>query len=170
MIFGSLGDKFGRKRTLMWTLNLMGVATFLVGLIPGYASIGFAAPAILVGLRLLQGLSAGGEQAGSNSLSLEHAPAGKRGLYTSWTMQGTSLGTLLASMAFIVIAGMPQDAMLAWGWRIPFLVAGPLMLVPCSFAMACMRQMPSLKPRRPTRTPKSLWLPSFAATGLPCFG
>ncbi|WP_026555157.1 MFS transporter [Arthrobacter sp. 35W] len=129
LLFGSLGDKIGRKRTLMITLNLMGVATFLVGLVPGYAAIGIAAPIILVVLRLLQGLSAGGEQAGSNSLSLEHAPEGKRGLYTSWTMQGTALGTLLASVSFILVSSMDQEALLSWGWRIPFLVSGPLMLI-----------------------------------------
>lgn len=129
VIFGSLGDKFGRKRTLMWTLNLMGAATFCVGLIPSYATIGIAAPIILVLLRLLQGLSAGGEQAGSNSLSLEHAPTGKRGLYTSWTMQGTSLGTLLASVAFILLTMVPEDILLSWAWRVPFLIAGPMMLV-----------------------------------------
>ena len=129
LVFGSLGDKVGRKSTLLFTLSLMGVATFLVGLIPSYATIGAAAPVILVLLRLLQGVSAGGEQAGSNSLSLEHAPQNKRGLYTSWTMQGTSLGTLLASVAFLAVAGMGKGTLLAWGWRIPFLVAGPLLMV-----------------------------------------
>ncbi|WP_255770333.1 MFS transporter [Pseudarthrobacter sulfonivorans] len=129
LLFGSLGDRIGRKRTLMITLNLMGAATFLVGLLPGYATIGIAAPIILVILRLLQGLSAGGEQAGSNSLSLEHAPEGKRGLYTSWTMQGTALGTLLASVVFIMISSMEQSALMSWGWRIPFLLSGPLMLI-----------------------------------------
>lgn len=129
LLFGSLGDRIGRKRTLMITLNLMGAATFLVGLLPGYATIGIAAPIILVILRLLQGLSAGGEQAGSNSLSLEHAPEGKRGLYTSWTMQGTALGTLLASVVFIMISSMEQSVLMSWGWRIPFLLSGPLMLI-----------------------------------------
>lgn len=129
IIFGSLGDKRGRRQTLMWTLIVMGVATFLVGCLPTYTAIGIAAPIILVTLRLFQGLSAGGEQAGSNSLSLEHAPEGKRGLYTSWTMQGTSFGSLLASAIFIPLAGMGASSLLAWGWRIPFLVAGPLLLV-----------------------------------------
>ncbi|GAB3807198.1 MFS transporter [Humibacter antri] len=129
IVFGGLGDKIGRKRTLMITLNLMGIATFAVGLIPSYAAIGIAAPIILVALRLLQGLSAGGEQGGSNSLTLEHAPSGRRALYTSWTMQGTSLGTLLASVLFLIFASMPGDVLLAWGWRVPFLIAGPLMLI-----------------------------------------
>jgi MFS family permease len=129
ILFGGLGDRIGRKRTLMLTLNLMGIATLLVGLIPDYSVIGVAAPVLLVILRLLQGLSAGGEQAGSNALSLEHAPEKKRGLYTSWTMQGTSFGTLLASLAFIAVMAMPQDALLSWGWRIPFLISGPLLIV-----------------------------------------
>lgn len=129
LLFGSLGDKFGRRNTLMWVLLLMGAATFLIGCLPAYGTIGIAAPILLVLLRLAQGLSAGGEQAGANSLSVEHAPDGKRGLYASWTMQGTSLGTLIGSLAFIAITSLPKDVLLGGAWRIPFLAAGPLMLV-----------------------------------------
>lgn len=129
IVFGGLGDKLGRRNTLMWVLLLMGAATFLIGCLPSYGTIGIAAPILLVLLRLLQGLSAGGEQAGANSLSVEHAPDGKRGLYASWTMQGTSLGTLLGSLMFIGITSLPKEVLLGGGWRIPFLLAGPLMLV-----------------------------------------
>ena len=129
ILFGTLGDRLGRKRTLMMTLLAMGTATFLIGCIPSFDTIGVAAPIILVILRLLQGLSAGGEQAGSNALSLEHAPTAKRGLYTSWTMQGTTLGTLLASLSFLAVSAPGVDVLLAWAWRIPFLMAGPLLLI-----------------------------------------
>lgn len=129
VVFGSLGDRRGRQHVLVLTLILMGSATFIVGLLPTDGQIGIAAPIILVVCRILQGLSAGGEQAGSNALTSEHAPDGKRGLYTSWTMQGVTAGTLLGSAAFIPITAMGQDVLLSWGWRIPFLIAGPLILV-----------------------------------------
>lgn len=129
IIFGTLGDRQSRIKALVYTLVLMGSATFLVGLLPTPATIGIAAPILLVALRILQGLSAGGEQAGSNSLSSEHAPTGKRGFYTGWTMIGVSFGTMLGSAVFIPITAAGNDFLLGWGWRIPFLLAGPLMLV-----------------------------------------
>ncbi len=128
-LFGHIGDRVGRRAALIWSVTLMGAATTAIGLLPGYAAIGAAAPVLLLILRLLQGLSAGGEQAGSNTLSLEHAPAGERNRYAAWTMQGISLGTLLGKLAFLWVVWLPQPSLLAWGWRLPFLVAGPLMLV-----------------------------------------
>ncbi len=129
ILFGHLGDRVGRRTALVATVALMGVATCAIGLLPGYASWGVASPILLVVLRLAQGLSAGGEQAGSNALTVEHAPEGRRAEFAAWTMQGTSLGTLLGKVAFLAVVGMPRDALLAWGWRVPFLVAGPLLLV-----------------------------------------
>ena len=129
VLFGHLGDRTGRRAALIWSVTLMGIATTAIGLLPGYRAIGIAAPVLLLVLRLLQGLSAGGEQAGSNALSLEHAPGDARNRYAAWTMQGTSLGTLLGKLAFLSVVWLPQPALLSWGWRLPFLVAGPFMLV-----------------------------------------
>lgn len=120
VFLGHIGDRFGRKRVLVATLLLMGVATFLVGCLPTYADIGVAAPIMLVALRLLQGLSAAGEQAGANSMSLEHSPDDRRAYYTSFTLSGTQAGQILATAAFLPIAVLPQDQLLSWGWRIPF--------------------------------------------------
>jgi MFS family permease len=129
VVFGHLGDRVGRRAALLTSVTLMGCATLGIGLLPGYATLGMTAPVLLLVLRLLQGLSAGGEQAGSNALSLEHAPEGARNRYAAWTMQGTSLGTLLGKIAFLAVLWMPREALLSGGWRLPFLVAGPLMLV-----------------------------------------
>lgn len=128
IVFGTLGDRVGRSRTLIYTLVLMGVATFCVGCLPTAEQIGSAAAILLVICRLAQGLSAGGEQAGSNALIAEHAPQDKRGLYTGWTMVGVVIGTTLGSAVFIPITAIGQDFLLGFGWRIPFLLAGPLAL------------------------------------------
>ncbi len=120
LFMGHLGDKYGRKRVLVLTVTLMGVATFLVGCLPTYADIGVWAPVLLVALRLLQGLAASGEQAGANSLSLEHAPEGRRALHTSFTLGGTQAGLVIATALWLPIGGLPEHQLLTWGWRIPF--------------------------------------------------
>lgn len=119
-IAGHFGDRLGRRNVMIGTLLVMGIATFLIGCLPSYDSIGILAPILLVVLRLLQGFSVGGEAAGSTSLTLEHAPEGRRGLYTSWMINGIWVGYILATLAFIAVATLPEDQMLAWGWRIPF--------------------------------------------------
>jgi MFS family permease len=117
---GHIGDKYGRKRVLVLTVSMMGTATFLVGCLPSYNSIGIWAPILLVCLRLLQGFSASGEQSGANSLSLEHAPDHRRGYFTSFTLGGTQAGLIIATAIFLPIGAMPEDQLLSWGWRIPF--------------------------------------------------
>lgn len=124
LVFGRVGDIVGRKRTFLVTMTLMGVATFLVGVLPGYGQIGIAAPIILVGLRLLQGLALGGEYGGAAIYVAEHAPAGKRGLHTSW-INAMATGGLLLSLLVImgVRASMSPEDFAAWGWRVPFILS-----------------------------------------------
>lgn len=119
-VLGHFGDRLGRKRILVFTLLLMGVSTFLVGCLPSYDSIGVAAPIALVVLRLLQGISAGGEQSGANSMTLEHAPANRRAFYTSFVLSGTQAGLIISTLVFIPLASLPSEQLLAWGWRVPF--------------------------------------------------
>jgi MFS family permease len=120
VVFGHLGDKIGRKNTLVLTLVLMGSATFLIGALPDFNTAGYWAPALLVVLRLMQGLSAGAETAGASALSTEEAPEGRRGFFASFAMSGISAGIVLASLAFLPVAAMSEADRLAWGWRIPF--------------------------------------------------
>lgn len=120
LIAGHMGDRFGRRNIMILTLLVMGIATFLIGCLPTYQSIGILAPAALIVLRLFQGLSVGGEASGATSLALEHAPEGKRGLYTSWMVNGIWVGYIIATLAFIGVAALPDEALVAWGWRVPF--------------------------------------------------
>jgi len=130
LIFGRLGDLVGRKYTFLITILIMGLSTFIVGLLPSYASIGVAAPVILIGLRLLQGLALGGEYGGAATYVAEHAPQGKRGLHTSWIQTTATLGLF---MSLLVILGvrtyLGEDDFKAWGWRIPFLVSFLLLAI-----------------------------------------
>jgi MFS family permease len=123
IFMGHMGDRFGRKRVLLLTVGGMGLATFLVGCLPTYTDIGIWAPVLLVALRLLQGMAASGEQAGANSLSLEHAPERQRAFYTSFTLMGTQAGLVIATAIWLPISGLPEHQLLTWGWRIPFLLS-----------------------------------------------
>lgn len=127
---GHFGDKFGRRVVLMWTLILMGAATTLVGLLPTYAAIGIAAPILLIFLRILQGISAGGEWGGAVLMAVEHAPKAKRGIFGASPQIGVPLGLLLASGIMGLMALIaPGDAFLEWGWRVPFLLSFVLILI-----------------------------------------
>jgi MFS family permease len=130
LIFGRLGDMIGRKYTFLITMTLMGVGTFFIGLLPGYASWGLAAPIVLIALRLVQGLALGGEYGGAATYVAEHAPQGKRGYYTSWIQTTATLGLFLALLLILGIrTAMGEDSFGSWGWRIPFLASGILLIV-----------------------------------------
>src|ERR1700722_19745795 len=130
LVFGRLGDLVGRKHTFLITMSIMGVATFAVGLLPSYATVGVAAPVMLLLLRLLQGLALGGEYGGAATYVAENAPAGKRGLFTSYIQTTATLGLFGALLVVIgTRMGLGEDAFKAWGWRIPFLVSVILLAV-----------------------------------------
>ncbi len=130
IIFGHLGDRIGRKRTLIVTITIMGVATGLIGVLPSFATIGVLAPILLTLLRVIQGLSLGGEWGGSILVAVEHASPKRRGLYAALPQLGSPVGTILTGALFLILSFTltPAD-MLAWGWRLPFLLAFPLLAV-----------------------------------------
>ncbi len=128
LVFGRLGDLWGRKNTFLVTMLLMGLSTFAVGLLPDYKTIGVAAPIALIIMRLIQGLALGGEYGGAATYVAEHAPEGKRGLYTSWIQTTATLGLFLSLIVIILVrTQIGEDAFKAWGWRIPFLVSSVLL-------------------------------------------
>ncbi|WP_293897931.1 MFS transporter [Phenylobacterium sp.] len=128
IVFGRLGDLWGRKNTFLITMLLMGISTFTVGLLPSYDTIGIAAPVLLIALRLLQGLALGGEYGGAATYVAEHAPVGKRGLYTAWIQTTATFGLFLSLVVVIVVrTRVGEDAFKAWGWRVPFLVSALLL-------------------------------------------
>lgn len=129
IVFGHFGDRFGRKAVLIVTMMTMGIGTFLIGFLPSYEQIGVAAPILLVLLRLVQGLGLGGEYAGAALMTIEHAPVGRRGFWGSLPQAAASGGILLATVAFALVSRLGEEAMLAWGWRIPFLVSAVLLLI-----------------------------------------
>ncbi len=129
IIFGHFGDRLGRKSTLVATLVMMGAATCLVGLLPTYAQIGLWAPALLVLLRVVQGIAVGGEWGGAVLLVAEHAEPGRRGFHVSLVQAGVGVGLLLANGVFTLCSKLDETAFMAWGWRVPFLLGSLLTLL-----------------------------------------
>lgn len=120
LFLGHFGDRVGRKKIMIFTLLLMGLSTFLIGCLPTRAQVGSLAPVLLVLCRVLQGISAAGEQASASSMTLEHAPSDRRGFFTSFTLGGTQGGQLIATLVFLAVAQLPDKQLLSWGWRVPF--------------------------------------------------
>jgi metabolite-proton symporter len=130
IVFGHYGDRIGRKKLLMWSLVMMGLATLLIGLLPGYASIGVWAPVGLIVLRVVQGFAVGGEWGGAVLMAAEYGDAKRRGYWASWPQAGVPLGSLLSAGILALMAGMQSEAdFIAWGWRVPFLLSAVLVVV-----------------------------------------
>src|ERR1700742_2071230 len=130
IVFGRLGDMVGRKYTFLVTIVIMGLSTFLIGFLPGYASIGIAAPVIFIAMRLLQGLALGGEYGGAATYVAEHAPSNKRGAWTAWIQTTATLGLFISLIVILAVRTiMGEEQFGAWGWRIPFLVSILLLAV-----------------------------------------
>jgi metabolite-proton symporter len=128
VIFSHIGDKIGRKKTLVLTLSLMGASTFAMGLLPTYAAIGVAAPILLITLRLIQGVGLGGEWGGALLLAVEYAPKEKRGFFGSVPQMGVTIGLVMGTFALTMMTLLPEGAFMAWGWRVPFLLSGLLVI------------------------------------------
>lgn len=129
IVFGHFGDKFGRKAALVTTLMMMGIATFLIGLLPTTEQIGIWAPVLLVLLRLIQGFGVGGEWGGASLVAVEYAPEGKRGAYGSFPQIGNAVGLVFSTSIFAIVSTLPDEQLLSWGWRLPFLLSAILIAV-----------------------------------------
>jgi len=129
IVFGHIGDRYSRKMTLIMTLTLMGATTFIIGLLPTYAQIGIWAPISLITLRFLQGVASGGEWGGGVLMLSENAPASRRGYFTAWSQMGVSGGFVLSAFAFYLVQKLPEEALMSWGWRVPFLLSILIFLV-----------------------------------------
>ena len=129
IIFGHYGDRIGRKTVLILTLLIMGIATFLIGLLPTYDSVGIWAPVLLLILRVFQGIGIGGEWGGAVLMAVEHSPTGKRGFYGSWPQIGVPAGLLLSSGMVYLLSYLPEKDFFSWGWRVAFLISAILVAV-----------------------------------------
>ena len=129
IIFGHFGDRIGRKAMLVTTLTMMGVATFLIGLLPSFSQIGMWAPGLLITMRIIQGFGVGGEWGGAVLMAVEHGGKKRRGFFASWVQAGVPVGMLLATGVFSIFSSMDEAAFLSWGWRVPFLLGGLLLAI-----------------------------------------
>mgnify|MGYP000048781722 FL=1 len=166
LVFGRLGDMIGRKYTFLVTILLMGMSTFIVGVLPNYASIGVAAPVILIVLRLLQGLALGGEYGGAATYVAEHAPHGRRGAYTAWIQTTATMGLFLSLLVILgVRTAIGEEAFADWGWRIPFIVSIALLGVSVWIRMS-MNESPAFKKMKEEgKTSKAPLTESFGQWG-----
>src|SRR6476660_5249460 len=162
LVFGRIGDLVGRKYTFLVTILIMGFSTFIVGILPGYAKIGIAAPVILIALRMLQGLALGGEYGGAAVYVAEHSPHGKRGAYTSWIQTTATLGLFLSLLVILgVRTSLGEAAFSDWGWRIPFIVS-ILLLAVSVYIRLSMNESPAFqKMKAEGRTSKAPLTESF---------
>jgi MFS family permease len=152
VIFGHFGDRVGRKKMLVVALLMMGVATFAIGLLPTYATIGIAAPILLLVCRLVQGFAVGGEWGGAVLMSVEHAPPGRRGFFGSWPQMGVPAGLFLSTVVFLIVQQTTSDeAFLSWGWRIPFLLSVVLIAIGL-FVRLRLYESPAFQRVKETRT------------------
>ena len=162
IFFGRLGDLIGRKYTFLVTILIMGVSTFIVGILPNYASIGVAAPVILICLRLLQGLALGGEYGGAATYVAEHAPMGKRGAYTAWIQTTATLGLFLSLMVILATRTIiGEEAFSDWGWRVPFLVSILLLAISVYIRLSMNESPAFVKMKSEGKTSKSPLSESF---------
>ena len=161
LVFGRLGDMIGRKYTFLMTIILMGLSTFAVGLLPTYASIGIAAPIMLVLLRMLQGLALGGEYGGAATYVAEHAPPGKRGFNTSWIQSTATLGLLLSLIVVLGCRYLTGDQFEVWGWRLPFLLSIVLLCISTWIRMSMHESPAFVKMKAEGKTSKSPIRESF---------
>jgi hypothetical protein len=163
IVFGRLGDMIGRKHTFLITIVIMGISTAVVGFLPGYATIGVAAPVILISLRLLQGLALGGEYGGAATYVAEHAPKGKRGYFTSWIQTTATLGLFLSLLVILACRTvLGTEAFEAWGWRIPFLLSILLLIVSVYIRLQLSESPVFLKMKAEGKSSKAPLTESFA--------
>ncbi|BAU96982.1 major facilitator transporter [Corynebacterium suranareeae] len=152
LVMGHVGDRISRKTALMVTLMIMGIASISIGLLPTYGQIGIWATVLLLIARIAQGFSAGAEAAGASTLTMEHSPEGKRGFFTSSVMAGCSVGNVLAGLVFIPFLMLPEEHLMSWGWRVPFLLSA-LVLVVAYFVRTRLEEPPTEKAEKEAGAP-----------------